>query len=108
MPQPPPTTPQQLARRARAAMRKAADPCVARSQRMFFKPWEKIHLLGTKTPNLRATENELSQSVRKSWRYSDASVFCDLLMRHASMESTSPGLRLRAVSPQRVTTGLVE
>ncbi len=96
MPQTAPSRPEQLARRARAAMRKAADPRVARSQRMFFKPWEKIHLLGIKTPDLRSIERELYQSVRKSWSYSDAAVFCDLLMRDHSMESKALGLMLLA------------
>src|SRR5690349_18209071 len=96
MPETAPITPPQLARRARAAMRKAADPRVARGQRMFFKPWEKIHLLGIKTPHLRAIERELYQSVRKSWSCSDAVAFCDLLMRDRSMESKSLGLMLLA------------
>jgi len=96
MPQTAPSRPEQLARRARAAMRKAADPRVARSQRMFFKPREKIHLLGIKTPDLRSIERELYQSVRKSWSYSDAAVFCDLLMRDHSMESKALGLMLLA------------
>jgi 3-methyladenine DNA glycosylase AlkD len=75
-------------------MRSAADPGVARSQKRFFKPWEKISLYGLKTPEVKRIERELFASVRKSWGFSEALVFCDLLMRDRHLESKSVGLSL--------------
>ena len=68
-------TPRQLARRARAALREAGDPSVARGQKRFFKPWEKISFYGLKTPDVKRIERELYASVRKSWTYADARAF---------------------------------
>jgi hypothetical protein len=59
-------TPQQLARHARAAMQKVADPRVAASQRRFFKPWEKVQVRGISTPGVRHIASELHQQVRKT------------------------------------------
>jgi 3-methyladenine DNA glycosylase AlkD len=87
-------SPRQLAREARAALRKAADPRIARSQKRFFKPWEKISLYGLKTPQVKRIERELYASVRKSWEFAEALSFCDLLMRDRHLESKSVGLLL--------------
>lgn len=87
-------TPRQLAERARSALRAAADPRVARSQRKFFKPWETISLYGVKTPGVRRIERELYAGVRKSWTFAEARVFCDLLMRDRHLESKAVGLAL--------------
>ncbi|HVP46932.1 MAG TPA: DNA alkylation repair protein [Bryobacteraceae bacterium] len=87
-------TPRQLAQRARKTLRTSADPRVARSQKRFFKPWEKISLYGLKTPDVKRVERELYQSVRKSWTYAAALEFCDLLMHDAHLESEAVGLLL--------------
>lgn len=87
-------TPRQLAQRARAALRGAGDPRVARSQKRFFKPWEKISLYGLKTPDVKRIERELYAGVRNSWVFADALLFCDLLMRDRQLESKSVGLLL--------------
>jgi len=87
-------TPRRLAQRARAALREAADPRIARSQKKFFKPGEKISLYGLKTPEVRRIERELYAGVRKSWAFSEARVFCDLLMRDRHLESKAVGLLL--------------
>jgi len=87
-------SPHQLARDARAALRAAADPRVAHSQKRFFKPWEKISLYGLKTPEVTRIERELYASVRKSWRFAEALAFCDLLMRDRHLESKAVGLSL--------------
>jgi 3-methyladenine DNA glycosylase AlkD len=87
-------TPGELTRRARAALRAAADPQVAQSQRRFFKPWEKISLYGIKTPDVQGIERELYQQVRKSWTYAEALAFCDLMMRDCKLESKGIGLLL--------------
>jgi 3-methyladenine DNA glycosylase AlkD len=85
-------TPRRLAQRARAALREAADPRIARSQKKFFKPGEKISLYGLKTPEVKRIERELYAGVRKSWAFSEARVFCDLLMRDRHLESKAVGL----------------
>jgi 3-methyladenine DNA glycosylase AlkD len=87
-------SPRQLAQDARAALRAAADPRVARSQKRFFKPWEKISLYGLKTPDVKHIERQLYAGVRKSWTFAEARVFCDLLMRDRQLESKSVGLSL--------------
>jgi len=87
-------TPRQLAQRARAALRGAGDPRVARSQKRFFKPWEKISLYGLKTPEVKRIERELYAGVRKSWAFAEARVFCDLLVGDRHLESKSVGLLL--------------
>lgn len=87
-------TPGELTRRARAALRAAADPKVAQSQRRFFKPWEKISLYGLKTPEVKRIERELYQQVRKSWMYADALAFCNLMMRDCNLEGKGIGLSL--------------
>ncbi len=87
-------TPRRLAQRARAALREAADPRIARSQKKFFKPGEKISLYGLKTPDVKRIERELYAGVRKSWAFSEARVFCDLLMRDRHLESKAVGLLL--------------
>ncbi len=95
-------TPRQLARRARAASREAADPRAAARQRSYFKPWEKVHgtstaeIYGIATPEVRRMERGLYQLVRKEWRYADAVEFCELLMRDRYIESKSMGLMLLA------------
>lgn len=75
-------------------MREAGDPQVARSQKRFFKPWEKISLYGLKTPEVKRIERELSAGVRKSWTFAEAWAFCDLLMHDRHLESKAVGLSL--------------
>lgn len=89
-------TPRQLASRARAALREAADARVKARQRSYFKPWEKVSLYGVATPEVRVIERDLYRLVRKEWRYADAVVFCDLLMHDRFIESKSLGLTLLA------------
>ena len=89
-------TPRQLAPRARAALREAADARVKARQRSYFKPWEKVGLYGVATPQVSGIERGLYHLVRKEWRYADAVAFCDLLMRDRYIESKSLGLTLLA------------
>jgi 3-methyladenine DNA glycosylase AlkD len=89
-------TPRQLASRARAALRKAADARVKERQRSYFKPWEKVSLYGVATPEVSGIERGLYQLVRTEWRYADAVAFCDLLVRDRYIESKSLGLMLLA------------
>ena len=89
-------TPRQLAPRARAALRKAADAHVKTRQRSFFKPWEKVSIYGVATPEVSGIERGLYQLVRTEWRYADAVAFCDLLIRDRYIESKSIGVMLLA------------
>ena len=99
-------TPQQLARLARAALKKAADPKVAASQRRFFKPWEKVAFYGVATPDLRRLDRELYQRVRKSWHYRDAVAFGGILMRDRFIEAKALGLMLLARYQRHFEAGL--
>ncbi len=47
-------TPQHLAQRARAELRKAADPRIAAGQRAYFKKWEKVHFRAAMPARQRA------------------------------------------------------
>ena len=99
-------TPQQLARRARALMKQAANPAVAASQRRFFKPWEKVHVLGISTPGVRQIARELHRQIRPTWSYADAVMFCDILMRDRYIEARSLGLELLARYSRHFEIGL--
>ena len=66
-------TPQQRARYAHVAMKKAADARVASSQRRFFKPWEKVNTCRISTPGVRQIAHDLHGQIRKTWTYTDAS-----------------------------------
>ena len=100
-------TPRQLARRARAEFRKAADPRIAAGQRAYFKKWEKVLFHGIMTPDLRAIERGLYRLIRQEWGYADAVVFCELLIRDRYMESKSLGLTLLARYRRRFEEGLL-
>src|SRR5438105_14550278 len=89
-------TPRQLAPRARAALRKAADARVKARQRSYCKPWERVSLYGVATPEVSGLERRLYQLVRTEWRYADAVAFCGLLKRDRYIESKSLGLMLLA------------
>lgn len=89
-------TARQLAKRARTSLREAADARAAKQQRKFFKPEEKVHFYGIRTPRLRQIERDIYQTVRKEWKYADALEFCELLMPDRYIESKSLGLMLLA------------
>lgn len=89
-------TPRELARRAHAELRKAANGHVALRQRAYFKQWEKVVFYGIMTPELRRIERGVYQIVRKQWRYADAVAFCDLFIAGRYMEAKSLGLTLLA------------
>lgn len=89
-------TPRQLAQRARAELRKAANPRVAARQRTYFKKWEKVLFHGIMTRDLCNIERGLYQLIRKEWSYADAVEFCELLIRDRYMEPKSLGLTLLA------------
>ncbi len=99
-------TPQQLARVARTMMKQAADPAVAASQRRFFKPWEKVHVRGISTPDVRQFARDLHRQAGKSWSYADALKFCDVLMRDRYIEARSVGLELLARYSRHFEAGL--
>ena len=89
-------TPRQLARRARAELRKSGNARVAAQQRAYFKRWEKVLFYGIMTPELRRIERGFYQSIRKQWHYADALAFCELLIADRYMEVKSLGLTLLA------------
>lgn len=87
-------TPRQLAQRARAEIRKSADPGIAAQQSAYFKKWEKILFRGLKTPQLRRIERALYQKVRNEWAYADAVALCEQLMSDRFLESKALALML--------------
>jgi 3-methyladenine DNA glycosylase AlkD len=89
-------TPRQLARRAHAALKEAADPRTEARQRSYFRPWETVHIYGVATPGVRLIERRLYQVVRKEWGYVDVVAFCDFMIADRYMESKSLGMTLLA------------
>jgi len=100
-------TPRQLAKRARTALRKAADARAATQQRKFFKPEENVHFYGITTPRLRQIESDIYRTVRKEWKYADALEFCELMMPDRYVESKSLGLMLLARYRRQFEEGLL-
>lgn len=89
-------TPEQLESRARAELRKAADPRVAARAKMFFKPWEKVFFHGVGTPDLRLIERGLYQQVNRSWSHAEIVEFADRMARSRFNEEKALGLIMLA------------
>jgi len=87
-------TPRQLAQRARAELRKSADPRIASQQHAYFKKWEKLHFYGLSAPELGRITRQLHQSVRKEWTYAEAVELCESLISDPYVESKHVGLML--------------
>lgn len=89
-------TPRQLAPRARAEFRKAANPRIAAQQRVYFQKWEHLRFYGLTTPELRRVERGLYQLIRREWNYASAVDLSELLMPDRYLESKGLALTLLA------------
>ena len=89
-----PLTPEQLAARARALLREAGDPRVARQARTYFKEHEKVRFHGVASPRLRQIERDLFRSLGGRWSAREAAAFCDLVLRSPYSEEKNLGILL--------------
>src|SRR5260221_297005 len=78
--------PSGLAARARARLREAADPRIARRARTYFKQDERVTFLGVATPGVREIEKGLFGEVKGVWKIDEAISFCDRLVTSPPME----------------------
>jgi 3-methyladenine DNA glycosylase AlkD len=85
-------TPRQLAMRAHKWLRASSEPRFAEGQKRYFRQWQTITFYGVKMPKTKRIERELYHSVRKAWTYSEAVIFCDLLMHDPHLEAKAVGL----------------
>lgn len=85
-------TPKQYAARAVAALKHSADPRVAVQAMKYFKPYEKIRVLGLSAPALRQLEKQLSDQVVRTWSVEDAIACCELLLKNEFLECRAFGI----------------
>lgn len=77
-------------------LRKASDERVAAQGRKYFKPHERVALLGVSTPRIRKIEEEIFDSVKETWSVETALLFCDTLIRSPLLEAKGVGVLLLA------------
>lgn len=81
-------------REAVAMLRAAADPRVAEQAKSYFKPVERVAVLGVRTPKVREIEREIYRTVKPGWTITDAVRFCDTLIRSKHLEAKGVGVLL--------------
>jgi len=75
-------------------LRKAADERVAAQGRRYFRPHERVALLGVATPRLREIEKEIFAAVKPAWSVDTAVRFCATLIRSPLLEVKAVGVLL--------------
>jgi 3-methyladenine DNA glycosylase AlkD len=100
-------TPSQLARVARALLRRAAGGRGLRRATRFFKPEERVYSYGIATPRLRVMLRELYGAVRRDWRSSDAVAFAERMLGDRSIEGRILGIELVGRFGRRATPALL-
>lgn len=81
--------PAEIARRARRALKSAADPVKARGAERYFK--ETVKCYGVAGPAVRDLAAELFGLVRADWTADDAVALCDILFADAELEAKAIG-----------------
>ncbi len=84
--------PRRYVTKALAALQEAADPRVAAQARTYFKPHEKVAVLGVGTPAIRRLETQLFNQVREAWHVEDAISCCELLLKKQFLECKAVGI----------------
>lgn len=82
------------ARKLRDALAALADPAAARRARAFFKPHDRVRLLGVPAPALRRLAADLWRREAREWSYEQAIAFADLLVTRPELEAKAVGLLL--------------
>jgi len=101
-------TPKQCATRAIAALKRSANPRIASQAMKYFKPYEKIRVLGVSTAAVRQIEKGLSAQVRPIWSVEDAIACCDLLLNSRFLECKAVGILMLARLREAFPTGLAD
>lgn len=82
-------SPQDLARRTRAALKAMADPVKARGAERYFKGTVKCY--GVASPDVRDLDAELYGLVKGDWTYAEAVELCDILFADSELEAKAIG-----------------
>ena len=81
--------PADVARRARRALKAAADPVRARGAERYFK--DTVKCFGVASPEVRDLDAELFKLVRADWTVDDAVALCDILFADRELEAKAIG-----------------
>ena len=86
--------PARLLREAARALAAEADPAAARQFLTYFKPHERVRVLGVKSPRVREILAGIHERVRGRWALKDAVAFTELCVRRREMEIRGIGTAL--------------
>lgn len=79
--------PQTAAGEVMAALSREADRAVADQALRFFKPGDRVSVIGLKTPHVRRLVSEVYRRVKNEWSYCEALGFCDLMIARRQLEA---------------------
>ncbi len=79
--------PHTAVREAIAVLGREADRSVAHQALRFFKPGDRVSVIGVKTPRVRRLVSELHRRVKSEWSYFEALGFCDQMIGRRQLEA---------------------
>ncbi len=79
--------PHTAVREAIAVLGREADRSVAHQALRFFKPGDRVSVIGVKTPRVRRLVSELHRRVKSEWSYFEALGFCDQMIARRQLEA---------------------
>jgi 3-methyladenine DNA glycosylase AlkD len=82
-------SPDDIVRKARAALKAQADPEKARGAERYFK--ETVKCYGVPAPEIHALAADLYGLVKRDWTVDDAVELCDILFADAELEAKAVG-----------------
>lgn len=88
------TSPQAVARTIAAAIRRAANPLVARRLRRFFKPGAPVRFYGVPAPRLRTIVRAATVDLSRVWRLEEAAACCEWLLAQPAVECRLAGVEV--------------
>jgi 3-methyladenine DNA glycosylase AlkD len=100
-------SPKQLATQAERELKAAANVRTASQAKFYFKPDEKVWFFGVDTPTQRRIARGLFQHIRGAWTITEATLFCDLLIKRREMELKNAGILLLARYQKSFDKGLL-
>ena len=79
--------PHTAVREAIAVLEREADRSVAHQALRFFKPGDRVSVIGVKTPRVRRLVGDLYRRVKSEWSYFEALGFCDQMIARRQLEA---------------------
>ena len=79
--------PHTAVREAIAVLGREADRSVAHQALRFFKPGDRVSVIGVKTPRVRRLVGDLYRRVKSEWAYFEALGFCDQMIARRQLEA---------------------